>query len=126
MSNVILLDPEGQAFRNASNKLETLQNQLFKTENDIILLEHIRKTLEENISVLKNRQIIPMLVEYRKAREDLNKVCNNLNMHKITRNNLEHSIEQARKYFIECREKYLISIEIKRCKIIDIRSKNGR
>lgn len=128
MSNIINLDTEERIFKEANSKHEALQSLLFKAENEIVLLNHIKSGLEENISILKSRHIIPMLLEYRKAREDLGKVCNNLMMLRINRNNLEHSIGQAKKYLDECRQKYLISIESNRSKVIevDFRRKNGQ
>lgn len=120
MYNVVSIDPAKRAFNDATSRFEAMQAHLHKIESDITLAIHVQRSLEENISVLKDRHTIPVLIEYGKAKEDLNKIYNNLTMLKINRNNLEHSLEEAKKYLEDCREKYLRSLEVQRSTVIEV------
>jgi hypothetical protein len=109
-----------RALKDTTERYESLLAHVYGINNEITLLLHIKKTLEENISVLKDRQIITVAVEYKRAKDDLRKVYNNLSMLRINKNNLEHSVEQARKFMVECRQRYVHAIETQSCKIIEV------
>ena len=81
---------------------------------------HIKKNIEENISVLKSRQIITIAIEYKKAKEDLDKIYNKLTMLRINKTNLGHSVDQAAKNLMDSREKYLHALESKVSKVIEV------
>lgn len=116
----INLDSAEREFKDATERFEALQMHTNKIESDIALLLLVKKNLEENISTLKSRQIITIAVEYKKAKEDLGKVYNNLTMLRINKNNLEHSTEQARKFLTERREIYLLALENHVSRVIEV------
>jgi hypothetical protein len=105
--------------KEATDRFESLQAYIRAIYNDISLAEFVKKNLEENIHILKSRHIIPVAVEYRKAKEDLEKVLKNLHSMEVTKNNLESSAIKARKFMVECRDRYLACIETQTCKVIE-------
>lgn len=128
MNKLVDLDIAERDLKDATDRFEALQAHVFKTSNEIALVEHVQKNLEENISILKARHIITVAVEYKRAKDDLAKLHNNLTMLKLNRNSLEHSSEQARKFMEDCREKYLHAISNQGSRVIevDFRSKHDR
>lgn len=128
MNKIIDLDVASIELHDATNRYEAMQAHVHKVDGEIAMLVHVQKNLEANISVLKSRQIITVAVEYRKAREDLGKVHNNLTMLKLNKNSLEHSTEQARKFVVECRERYqaALSVQGERVIEVDFRRKDDR
>lgn len=120
MNKIVDLDISERDLKDATDRFEALQSHVFKTANEIALVEHVRKNLEENISILKARHIITVAVEYRKAKEDLVKLLNNLTMLKLNKNGLEHSTAQARKYMEDCREKYLQVLSVQGSRVIEV------
>lgn len=120
MSKPIDLDLTEKEFKDATDKLEFLQSSLGKVYNEITLLTHLQQVLEQNISILKSRQIITIAIEYKKAKEDLDRVDNSLSMLRINRNNLEFSIEKARKVLADCRDKYIIALQYRVPKVIEV------
>jgi hypothetical protein len=107
-------------FKDANDRLDALQAHLYNIDNEVALLLHLKKSLQENISILKSRQIITVALEYRKAKEDLDKIYNKLTMLRINKNNLGHSVEQARKFLAERREQYLLAMEEQTPKVIEV------
>lgn len=120
MGKPIDLDLTEKEFKDATDKLEFLQSSLGKVYNEITLLTHLQQVLEQNISILKSRQIITIAIEYKKAKEDLDRVDNSLSMLRINRNNLEFSIEKARKVLADCRDKYIIALQYRVPKVIEV------
>lgn len=116
----INLDSAEREFKEATERFEALQMHTGKIDSDITLLLLLKKNLEENIATLKSRQIITIAVEYKKAKEDLGKVYNNLTMLRINKNNLEHSTEQARKFLVERREIYLLALANHVSRVIEV------
>jgi len=120
MNKLVDLNITEKEFKDASDRFEALQAHVFKTCNEIALVEHVKKNLQENISILKARHIITIAVEYKRAKDDLVKLHNNLTMLKINRNSLEHSTEQARKFMEECRERHLHAMSIQASRVIEV------
>lgn len=120
MNKLVDLDIAEKDLKESTDRFEAIQAHVFKTDNEIALVEHVRKNLEENISILKARHIITVAVEYRRAKEDLVKLLNNLTMLKLNRNSLEHSTAQAKKYMDECRERYLAAISVQGSRVIEV------
>ena len=118
MENVIKLDAVERNFKDATAVYEDIQNKQSNVESEIALLLHVKATLEENVSILKSRHVIPNLVEYKRAKDDLGKVHNNLTMMKINKNNLEHALEAAKKNLEACRERYLLTIEVRKSRVL--------
>lgn len=120
MGKIISLDAAERAFKDAKDRAESLQVHLNKLETEMNTLIFVKKGLEENLSILKRRQIITVAVEYRKVKEDVDKANANLVTSRINKSNMEHSIAQANKFMVECRDRYLSAIEIHKPKVIEV------
>jgi chromosome segregation ATPase len=120
MIKTVNLDAAERAFKDAQDRAESLQTNLNRIDRDIDLLIHVKKGLDENLSILKRRQIITVAIEYRKVKEDINKANTNLTTSRINRNNIEHSLAQANKFVVECRDKYLSAMENHKPKVIEV------
>ncbi len=115
-------------FKEATNRLEGLKDHLSGIDHEMALLTRLKDTLEENISILKSRQVITIAIMYKKVKDDLDKTYEKLNLLQIRQNNMNHSINQAIKLLAEHREKYLLSLDNKAPKVIevDFRSNDDR
>lgn len=120
MNKIIDLDLATRDLKEAQDRFEAMQAHVFKVSNEIALLEHVEKNLLENISILKSRHIITVAVEYKKAKDDLNKVYTNLMMLKLNKNSLEHSAKQAAKFLDDCKERHAHNLRNQGSKVIEV------
>lgn len=128
MENLIDIDSTEREFNEATSRLDALQAHLHNIEEEITIVLHLKQHLEANISILKSRHIITVAIEYKKIREELDKLYSKLTMLRINKNNLGHAVDQARKILLERREKYLVALEHCTPRVIEgnFRRKNDR
>lgn len=107
MNKIVELELAEQNLEQAQVKFEAIQQHILKIEQEITLLNHIELQIAENVSILKSRHIITLAVEFKKAREDLNKIRNNLSMLRINREAFSRTLEQTEKFLYEARQKYI-------------------
>ena len=120
MNKLVDLNEAERDLKEAQDRQDALSAHVSKVGNEIALVEHVIKNLQENISILKSRQIITIAVEYKKAKDDLEKLRNNLTMLKINKNSLEHSTSQAGKFLAECRERYAVTLKNQGSRVIEV------
>jgi len=129
VNKLIDLNIAEQELKDAQSRFDVNEAHILKVDNELTLLGHIEKNLLDNISILKSRQIITVALEYKKAREDLGKVYNNLTMLRLNRNGLEHSLRMAKKILDGCRERYAITLQNQGSRVIEVdfgRNNNDR
>jgi chromosome segregation ATPase len=73
MSKQIELEELDRAIKDANIRSGTFRINIEVLDSDIGCMEELEKTLEENIQVLKQKKIVAIAEDYRKAKEDLAK-----------------------------------------------------
>jgi chromosome segregation ATPase len=73
MSKQIELEELDRAIKDANIRSGTIRINIEVLDSDISAMEVLEKTLEENIQVLKQKKIVAIAEDYRKAKEDLAK-----------------------------------------------------
>lgn len=71
MSKQIELEKLDRAIKDGLIRICTVKNNIDLLDRDIDTLIEVERTLEENIKCLKEKNIIAMALEYKKAKEDL-------------------------------------------------------
>lgn len=128
MSNIINLNAIESEIARIEYNIQLTNTNLFKAESDITLLSHLQKCIEENIGILKKHDIIPLLLEFKKAKEDLIKVNQNLIVLKNNRETFNKDMDKLKNLLETKRIQLSIFLESNKSKVIqgNFGNKNGR
>lgn len=79
-------------------------------EKEISHLNRLKDALEQNIAVLANRYTIPLISEFKKARDDLARTQVRLNMHISDREKIIKTLTQLQDMINKGKEQYYIAL----------------
>lgn len=82
------LNKASHAMLDAQVKLQQTQADRLKLEKEIALLNMIEANLEENIRILKRKRLIVTVVDFRKAKADLNTARTRRSFVRVDRENV--------------------------------------
>ena len=71
MSNLQELDKLDRAIKDAEFRLKSIEANIVKVEHEINVLIPFQQQLELNIDFLKKSEVIPIALEFKKARQEL-------------------------------------------------------
>lgn len=94
------------ALRNAESQLGTLRSITEIIQKEINSLTMLESQLEDNLICLRQRKIVAVANEFKKAREDLVKTRNRLAFLRIDRENQRKAIEKAEDIVVKARQTY--------------------
>lgn len=88
------------AIKDAEARLKVFKTNLDTVEKEIGQLATLETTLEENIKFLRKKSIIALAVEYRKAKDDLNKTKNRLAFIRVDRENINRAVVEIDQFLV--------------------------
>lgn len=106
MSRQQELDRLDRAIKDADIRLKSIKNSLEVIDKEINQLTVLEVDLEQNLTILKQKRIIAMAAEYRKAKLELERSKSRLAMLKVNRNNAQAAFDEMDKFLLESREAY--------------------
>lgn len=112
------LDQLDNLIKDTSDKTDALKHHIKGLEDNVALLTNLEKTLQQNLSVLKDHAIIAMASEFKKIKEDLGKVARNIDVSAVDLRNSKLFLEKSQKLLIELREQYAIIKESQKGKVL--------
>lgn len=112
------LEHADRSLKEILSQVESLKFHLRQLEDNIALLNGIKVSFNQNLSILKSDKIIPSMSEYQKIKNDLNAANNRLYVMRIDQNNHLVALERAEKMLLEYREKYVTLLNNQDAKVL--------
>jgi predicted nucleic acid-binding Zn-ribbon protein len=112
---------------NIEYNIDLVNINLARAESDITTLQHLQLKIEENIDALKHNGI-PLIAEFKRAKEDLDRV--KLSLVTLTNNRevFNKQVITLQESFEKCKNRKTLAIKFGQSKIVqgNFGSKNGR
>jgi chromosome segregation ATPase len=105
MKNLQELEKVERELRETSERRAALRAHLLHLSQEIFSLNRTRLITEENIAILKNTRTIALASEYKRAKEDIDRIDSRLNFLKIDQNNHEKMLIRLEKTYEDLRDK---------------------
>lgn len=100
------LDRLAHAIKDAEARLKVFKQNLDTVEKELAHLANVESQLQENIKFLRKKHIIALALEYRKAKDDLDKTKNRLAMIRIDRENIGRAHKEIEDFLTKHKANY--------------------
>lgn len=106
MNNAIELERLGRTIRDTDLNAQSTKRKLDIVENELDHLSTVEIQLEQNIGFLRKERVVTLAIEFRKAKQDLDKTQKRLAFLRIDRDNLKKAFDDTELYLDKLREAY--------------------